>query len=798
MAIDRRLLTVCLSVCALWAALLGGSQPLSAQDSVKSVLDEGLSLFNEREFSGARGKFEQAFAMNPSSDAILDFVERATVSEIFHMIRSGDASLAGIGRQLLEIAEGARTALISDPAEIQAAIEQVMDAEDEQERLILQLQATGKYGRNLVPALIPYLGDPDVDRRRNTAINWIPRIGRDSVPALQAARLHSNVIIRQNVASLLGRDKLRHSFALATLKAMAETDESPEVRAAAEDSYEATLADLNGGRRGDAKTLFVANAVRYSLMPEKNPFAQNYAVPVVYSLKGDQVVSQRVAEFQVSDFMAKLALEEALQLDPGYKVAHEYLAYNDGAILAEYDANVAYYAERGDDSGIKEVLAAQQPYIEYVLRNRLRAAPGPVLYAALKRALRDRRPGAALKLIETISATGRAAPRGSLLEALSDSNSRLVRVAAASAIAYSNPRKSFDDSKLVAETLVQAALSSGVRTGLRVMGNDRTARSFGKILRDLNMESYSAVSSIEEGYESSINAPPDVILIDQEVSQTVDSRDIAPINHFVTLLRRNYRTANVPVLVVASDVKAAEDMYASEERKVMVIPASIQPAQLQSTVLDPLFADADDAKSRATALAGSAAEAIKFLTAVRSPISLKSHIGALTRTLVNRPDNVRAPCIHALGMLRATEAAGALAQVFQSEDNALQVRVAAMQAVGMVLDGSGAPEAVAKIISDGMQSNDLNLRAVSWFAFSNSGASGDDRYQAYLAEAPAMAGAAGAEADVDADADLGDDADEEDTDADVEEDTDADFDEEDADSEDDEELEEDEEFDDDF
>lgn len=734
------------AVIALALALVVAS-PSVGFGQVKEILEEAYAKFEEGDHDGAVRLFENAFAQDPSNDVLFNWLQRVEMAAVYRMVRSDNERLSGIALQILRIL---RTPLLEkrrDEEEILSLIEEAMS--DKDRRLEIMLRAAGFYGRNLVPYLIPYLGHKELDKRV-TALSWVTKVGISAVPVLQAARKHPDPIVRVNVAKLLGTAPLRTSVNLATLKAMMEVDESEEVRAAAEESFEAVL---NGGRVRPAKEYFLRNGYRYYLKPHENIFGQSRAyVPTIYSLRGDSVVGEAVAPFQFAERMAKQALEEAIELDPEYRAAYVVSLCNDAAQVVEYDWNLAYYAEQGADQNTYPLLLGQKPYIDHVLRLRLLAAPTDVVALGLNKALEDERSDVARKIIEVIRDTRR---RGrvltELVRALEDENSRLVRVAAAITLAEWNPTEDFDAGDMVVDILSDAVVSSGIRVIQKVMGDRSRANHFDDLFRELNMESYSPSTSIEEGYAAVLNSPPDAVLIDEQVSLEERPGAVAPINFFVTQLRKNYRTANVPVIVAVEEsrVSAGKQLYESEERKVFVVPEGIDSLGLKNLVLDSLFEEKEDAKEQATRLAAEAAQALGRLAGGPHPlIPVESSAPSLVRVLRNRPDEVRIPCIRALGRIRRAEAAEELAVVYSDERNALDVRAAAMTAIGDALQESGgASDVVLRAIQEGMSSSTPELRRAAWYAFSAGGADGPARLSAMLASAPAEVAPVTGEAD---------------------------------------------------
>ncbi len=528
---------------------------------------------------------------------------------------------------------------------------------------------------------------------------------------------------------------------LATLKALMETDESGEVRTAAETAFESVL---GSGEVRAAKRYFLQNGYRYYLRPHENLLGHSQAyVPTVYSLQGDTVVGESVATFQLGERMAKQALEEAIELDSAYRSAYVVSLCNDAAQVVEYDWNVAYYAQAGGGDDVRELLMGQKTYIDHVLSLRILAAPTDVLGLGLKLALRDGRADVAGKLIQTIRDTRRRGDKllSGLVRALEDENSRLVRIAAAITLAEWNPTDGFDSGDMVVSILSEAVVSSGVRVVQKLMGDRSRANHFDDLLRELNMESYSPLTTIEEGYATVLNSPPDALLVDENVGLTNHPGSTAPINFFVSQLRKNYRTSGVPVIVAVPETRmsAAKQLYESEERNVFVVSDGIDSLGLKNLVLDRVFQDKDDAKSLATRMATEAAHALGHVaSASHSLIPVESSVESLVRVLRNRPDEVRIPSIVALGRIGATEAAGELSVVYSNTQNSVAVRAAAMTAIGDVLQGShSASGSVLAAIQDGMTSSNPELRRVAWYAFSGAGADGSARLAAMLSPAPA-------------------------------------------------------------
>lgn len=703
---------------------------VTAQDEDGGLLKEGFSKFEEGDLDGAISEFEKAFAENPSNDRVTDFVERATVAKIYRMVRSKNPRVSGIGVELLRISTLVISQRGEDSEVLKAAVDTVLQSENEQQ-LRYKIQYAYQLGRNLVPLLIPYLGDGEIAVRA-LVMNWIARIGVDALPPLVAASKHPDGRIRTNIAALLGARSLRHAYSMGYLKAMVETDELKEVRDEAANSLNVILAELDGSGTVDAaKTYFLDQAREFYLKPYRNYFDNRKYSPMVYDLRDGQVVGTRVATFQVSEMMATQCLLEALRLDPSFTAARVYILCNDAARLVEYDENAAWYSQQDGFEDVKTVLSGQKDYTELVLRNRQLSAPADVLYAAIGQAALDGRGEVARTLIRAAHTIGlRGGVPAALVEALEDENSRLVRVAAAITLAYWNPESGFDAGEQVISILANSVVQSGVRTVVKGMGNKPLANRFDALLRSkLNMESYLHETNVEELLHTLRKSPPDMVLVDEEIGYATVERAISPINTIVNELRKDYRTVDVPVVVIVEPGREekAKEAYQSEERKVWVVAANIGAVALQKGVVEPIFEGKDDSKTLATRLASEAAQAISYLSSVRTDMPVSQAVASLGQVLTNRPDNVRIPCLEALGHLRASGLLAQIAQVFANLDNSMAVRKAAMNAVGKVLSATGkASDDVLLIIKKGCSENNAAVRKASWIAFGSSGASAED------------------------------------------------------------------------
>src|SRR5690606_21357981 len=281
---------------------------------------------------------------------------------------------------------------------------------------------------------------------------------------------------------------------------------------------------------------FLRNAYLLFTKPHANEFESSVYTSNVYTLVGDRVIAERVARFQLSERMAEQNLIEALTLDPAYAAAHELLLLNDAAQVVEYDLQSKVYASQDSLDGEKELLATQQGRVDSILRPRTLAATSDTLYRALAHANKLRRGAVSQYLIERIRERklGGAVPEA-LRDSLDHPESRLVRIAAAIAIAERNPQ-SFAQGREVVATLASAVLQSGVRTVIKAVGNSETSNVLQRLIESVGMESRFTLGTASEAYVTVKNLPPDLILVDEELvldTQLAKGRAVEPVALFL-------------------------------------------------------------------------------------------------------------------------------------------------------------------------------------------------------------------------------------------------------------------------
>ncbi len=750
----RRISGWAVSLAAVLVLTLTGH---AAPQELSSKLTEGLTRYREGDFSGAVSVFEELFGESSNDDEIMDLLGRSEYGVILRMVGSDDPRISGIGLRLMKLRRSLVRQRLSDDAEIQAKVEEYLAA-DAQARLALKVEIGRGIGRNAVPYLVEKLDSPN-DEIRTRAHSLIVEIGRDAIPVLQTAARHSSPLVRTSVAYLLGNRVLRHPAAAGTLAELAQRDTDTAVKGAGRESLMILAAQV-GRTEAPAEEYYYLNARQYYLSPHTNPFNNPYYEPTTYHLRNDKVVGERVASFQVAGRLAEKSLHNALRLAPGRVEVRAMLACLDAQQLVEYELALEAFAD--SDPELIELLKSQEGVMRFVRGPRLLSTSRRVLFAALEQALNDENNVVATRILEVIDRTERRGTiPASVVRSLEGNPSRRVRVRGAIVLAdWDAAALSPQIGKSIVNVLAESVKSSGIRTVHKVMGNPENVNRFDALFEALGLDTYSTADNVEDGIARASRIPPDLVVIDDEARAARGTQGFGPINLFIRQLRSNSRTERLPIAVAVdpSRLEAAENLYANAENKVYVISSRIDRLTLRNSVVEPAFAGLDDGKARALQLAAMAAQALAR-SAGKPGLPVHDVIDVLIQVLPDRPDSVRVPVLEAIGNLRAAGAAaiGPASQLFVAEENAVEVREAAMLAVAKILDASpGAASAgLLKIITDGMKSTNLQLREASYIALSASRA--PDAFaveQIFSASAP-EGGSAG-ESETSGEEDLGD------------------------------------------
>ncbi len=184
-------------VLGVWAVTNTVASAQNGADT--SLLEDGFKSYREGDREAAIASFEKALAQQPSNDVVFKILEKVKLELVIEMTLDKDPKISGIGYDLLVIARTHQRKASDDAEAIATGVQKVLESEGA-ERIRIMTTLASQYGRNLVPALIPVLGDADIGNRADAFILIAEYLGQDAVPPLVAAWKHPNANVRVNIA----------------------------------------------------------------------------------------------------------------------------------------------------------------------------------------------------------------------------------------------------------------------------------------------------------------------------------------------------------------------------------------------------------------------------------------------------------------------------------------------------------------------------------------------------------------------------------------------------------------------
>jgi len=312
--------------------------------------------------------------------------------------------------------------------------------------------------------------------------------------------------------------------------------------------------------------------------------------------------------------------------------------------------------------------------------------------------------------MRTLQSSGEAF--GASMAAALTYEDKRVRYAASEALLRLAPNRKFANSAKVVENLSAAVQESGSRVIFVAAKDVQVRNRMLGLLRQMNHLPVGVASAKEALIRARSSPADDAIIVHTELNVGGDASDFTPAQ-FVEQIGVDYRTAGTPILLAAP--KRSMETYEKSlaEKTKGVIADDIDGVVLKEK-LDAIFAGATeggkrDPKSKATAIAKQAAEAIAAADTRTSVFELKAAIPALMSAVESQPDAVRIPALRALGTLRARESVDKVVAIFDNAQNGMEVRVAAAYSLGESLKGTAAPSKIFESLAAGLKEGNPDL-----------------------------------------------------------------------------------------
>lgn len=688
---------------ALGMGFLGAPEAnAQGRSEVQQLLKEGHKRFQMGEYTEARRKFEEALALDVSSEEALSFIEAVGYAEIVRMVAAEKAGLAEQVGAIERILNQETRRRAKDEADIAAKLETYFSAQDMTVERKTQIEMVGQYGMYLLPGLVQRLASSEQATRVKSIIA-LRSIADDAVIPLcrVLAGSEDDRVILGAISALTA---IHNPIAVASLKAVAEnTSFSEEVRRSAQDA--ATKIDSGAAQKG-AYELLVGLSRNFYL--NSGFMTRSYHEPLVWTMSDSGLSHETCYGWRLNELRAGQFINDALTVAGDDAVeARVMAASNDLAQYAEYLAIrdvVAHKSAAGETVEIgEEELAGKQGEIERV-RNRALASSNETLLGSVALALSDRQYDVAVQAIHAVRdglALGQRfdSVPAVLTDAVAASH-RGVRFAAAECIAYMNPTGSFAKAETVIPTLVEGLIQAGGRSALTAYSNEFRGLKIADTLKASNVTAVN-VSGGWNAQARALSYPHDVLVFSTEIGDT-STADL------IVQLRKDYRTQNVPIFVqVATEGEeaflAAKAIYEKADNGVTVIPFGISGEAMRDDFLKPIFDAQDTIRSRSANIAVQASDALRFLATRDSQFDLDTVDSALSSAIadLSRPDSVRIPaCEAAAGMGLSSESIqGALVGVCAEERVSDGLKEVVLRTLGQINRGNDSVSAdVARVI----------------------------------------------------------------------------------------------------
>jgi len=308
----KRLLMVSLLAAMVVPAF---GQDESFGDKVRALFQEGSDLYKRGKYQEASSKFEEAFQMQPSSDAVYAFMKRVGEDMIARMMNDPDRKIQDIGRRIYELAKPGEP-LRMGKEQVLKYVKDLESASHEEWRLAFwHLKNIGPWAVRFV---MPALGNQQNDQLRSRVILLLTEMGTDASLAVVEALNSKNPFLRQQAAIVLGN--VKDERAIPALRRVTETPNEPaEVVKFANEALRKIIRSKDAAQWRKATDYYYELAMKYYYSHSNVIHYWNRAYLIwKWDVEKDVLTERRVARMAYNEQLAEEALYDLLDLDENY------------------------------------------------------------------------------------------------------------------------------------------------------------------------------------------------------------------------------------------------------------------------------------------------------------------------------------------------------------------------------------------------------------------------------------------------------------------------------------------------
>jgi HEAT repeat protein len=291
------------------------AQDESFGDKVRQLFQEGSDLYKRGKYQEASSKFEEAFQMQPSSDAVYAFMKRVGEDMVARMMNDPDRKMQDIGRRIFELAKPGEPLRMGKDV-VQKYVKDLEAAEHETWRIAFwHLKNIGPWAVRFV---MPALGNQQNDQLRSRVILLLTEMGTDASLAVVEALDSKNPFLRQQAAIVLGN--VKDERAIPALRRVTEdANEPPEVKKFANEALRKIIRSKDAAQWRKTTDYYYELAMKYYYSHSSVIHYWNRAYLVwKWDVDKDTLTERPVARMAFNEQLAEEALYDLIELDPNY------------------------------------------------------------------------------------------------------------------------------------------------------------------------------------------------------------------------------------------------------------------------------------------------------------------------------------------------------------------------------------------------------------------------------------------------------------------------------------------------